>query len=181
MNRIAIALSLPVGAALLLHANPSHALTTIIVGGTPYQIDYFTGPLSDLLADPIAPPSSSFPWFGLPALASDFANALFAEGSTFPQTISDASTLSGDASVGPLFLTTNSAFVAYDYDPSVSATGPFLCDTVSAVDCEQVSIIWAYVPAPAPVPAPIPLLGAAAAFSFSRKLRRRVNAQKFTF
>jgi hypothetical protein len=179
MNRIAIALSLPVGAALLLHANPSHALTTIIVGGTPYQIDYFTGPLSDLLADPIAPPSSSFPWFGLPALASDFANALFDEGSAPTQTIQDASTLSGDVSVQPLFLTSSTTFAAYDL--VASASGPFFCDTGIKVDCEQGSIIWAYVPAAAPVPAPIPLLGAAAAFSFSRKLRRRVNAQKFTF
>jgi len=181
MNRISIALSLPVGAALLLQANPSHALTTIIVGGTPYEIEYFTGPLSDLLADPIAFPSSSFPWVGLPASAIDFANALFAEGTAPSQTIQDASTLSGDVSVQPLFLTTNSTFIAYDLDPSVSASRPFLCDPVSAVDCEQGSIIWAYVPAAAPVPAPIPLLGAAAAFSFSRKLRRRVNAQKFTF
>jgi len=179
MNRISIALSLPVGAALLLQANPSHALTTIIVGGTPYEIEYFTGPLSDLLADTIAPPSSSFPWFGLPALASDFANALFAEGSAPTQTIQDASTLSGDVSVQPLFLTSSTTFAAYDL--VASASRPFTCDTVSEVDCEQGSIIWAYVPAAAPVPAPIPLLGAAAAFSFSRKLRRRVNAQKFTF
>jgi hypothetical protein len=179
MNRIAIALSLPVGAALLLQANPSHALTTITVGGTAYEIEYFTGTLSDLFADPIAPPSSNFPWFGLPALAIDFANALFAEGSAPTQTIQDASTLSGDVSVQPLFLTSSTTFAAYDL--VASASGPFICDTGIAVDCEQGSIIWAYVPAAAPVPAPLPLLGAAAAFSFSRKLRRRVNAQKFTF
>jgi hypothetical protein len=181
MNRISIALSLPVGAALLLQANPSHALT-ISVGGNPYEIEFFTGSLTDLLASttsPIAPPSSSFPWFGDGTFTSQFSDAFFAqEGSSYQQLIQDA--VSGDVTVGPLFIETSSIFVAYDFGAGAS-TG-FTCDTASAIDCEQ-PIYWAYVPVPAaaPVPAPLPLFGAAAAFSFSRKLRRRLSAQKFTF
>jgi hypothetical protein len=184
MNRIAIALSLPVGAALLLQANPSHALTTITVGGTAYDIDYFSGSLSDLLASPIAPPSASFPWFANVSLAEDFANILFvAEGNSSLQTIVDSSVANQDGvlSLGPLFLTSPTAFVAYNSGTSIAS--PFTCDVANAIDCTVTTINWAYATgsAPAPVPAPIPLLGAAAAFSFSRKLRRRVNAQKFTF
>jgi hypothetical protein len=184
MNRIAIALSLPVGAALLLQANPSHALTTINVGGTPYDIDYFVGSLSDLLAAPIAPPSPSFPWFGNTISAENFANILFgAEGNSSLQTIVDNSpgNPNGALSLGPLFLTSSTTFSAYDSDTSIASS--FICNDANAIDCNfSQTTNWAYVvPAAAPVPAPLPLLGATAAFSFSRKLRRRVNAQKFTF
>ena len=182
MNRIAIAFSLPVGAALLLQANPSHALTTITVGATAYDIKYFSGSLSDLLAAPFAPPSSSFPWFSDIPLAEDFANILFAaEGNSSLQSIVDNSPANpnGVLSLGPLFLTSPTAFVAYDSDTSIAS--PFTCDAVNAIDCDMSTYNWAYVPAAAPVPAPLPLLGAAAAFSFSRKLRRRLSSQTFTF
>jgi hypothetical protein len=183
MNRLTTALSLPIGAALLLQANPSHALTTITVGGTAYDVDYFSGSLSDLLASPIAPPSASFPWFANVSLAEDFANILFAaEGNSSLQTIVDNSPTNPDGvlSLGPLFLTSPTAFVAYNSATSIAS--PFTCDVANAIECQIPTLNWAYVqPATPPVPAPLPLLGATAAFSFSRKLRRRVNAQKFTF
>jgi hypothetical protein len=183
MNRFAIALSLPVGAALLLQANPSHALTTITVDGTAYDILYYRGSLADLLASPIAPPSTSFPWFANVSLATDFANALFTEeGNSSLQNIMDNSPSSptGELTLGPLFLTSSTDFVAYDSDATTSNS--FTCDSSNAVVCDVMTINWAYVQPPAPpVPAPLPLLGATAAFSFSRKLRRRLSAQKFTF
>jgi len=184
MNRLA--LSIPLGVALLLQANPSHALTTITVGGTNYDVAYFTGSLADLLAIPNAPPSTSFPWFADNSLAGDFANALFvAQGASSLQTIIDynPSNPTGELFLAPLFLTSSNTFVAYD--SAISATSVFTCDNTNAIECEVPSINWAFVqepaPAPAPVPAPLPLLGATAAFSFSRKLRRRLSAQKFTF
>jgi hypothetical protein len=183
MNRVAIALYLPIGAALLLQANPSHALTTITVGGTAYDISYYRGSLAGLLASPIAPPSASFPWFANVSLATDFANALFAEeGNSSLQSLTDNSPSSptGELSLGPLFLTGSTDFVAYDSD--ATTTNLFTCDSSNAVVCDVTTINWAYVQPPTPpVPAPLPLLGATAAFSFSRKLRRRLSAQKFTF
>jgi hypothetical protein len=183
MNRVAIALYLPIGAALLLQANPSHALTTITVGGTAYDISYYRGSLAGLLASPIAPPSASFPWFANVSLATDFANALFAEeGNSSLQSLTDNSPSSptGELSLGPLFLTGPTDFVAYDSDATI--TNSFTCDSSNAAVCDVTTINWAYVQPPTPpVPAPLPLLGATAAFSFSRKLRRRLSAQKFTF
>jgi hypothetical protein len=185
MNRLAVALSLPIGAALLLQANPSQAVTTVTVGVTTYDIDFFSGTLSEFLNEPFAPPIASFPWFGDSSLAQDFADAAFQEvGSSLDQTLDDASALSGQITLGPLFYYDTGFFAAYD--PASSAANTFTCDPADFVQCDAPSITWAYYvesapPVPAPVPAPLPLLGATAAFSFSRKLRRRVNAQKFTF
>jgi hypothetical protein len=105
-----------------------------------------------------------------------------AEGNSSLQSIVDNSPTNqdGELSLGPLFLTSPTAFVAYNSATSIAS--PFTCDVANAIDCQISTYNWAYVqPATPPVPAPLPLLGATAAFSFSRKLRRRVNAQKFTF
>jgi len=176
MNRLAIALSLPVGAALLLQANPSHALP-ITVNGMDYDLFFYKGSLADFKLENL-----NLPWFNDLTLAADFANEFSSEGQY--NTISGPA---GNAFLGPLFyaLSAPDTFVAWnngegapntDFNPF---TGSYLC---SEYDCTDTSLQWAYVtPAIPTVPAPLPLLGATAAFSFSRKLRRRVNAQKFTF
>ena len=185
MNRLAIALSLPIGAALLLQANPSHALT-VNVGGTDYDIQLFSGSLADFQTSGL-----SLPWFNSIANAELFANAYAALDTTQQNTIMGPS---GDYWLGPLFYTLSSpeTFVAWnnggsapDFDDTPFVTsyecGP---DTMTAMKCSMPSTQWAYsqpAPSPATVPAPLPLLGATAAFSFSRKLRRRLSAQKFTF
>jgi hypothetical protein len=181
MNKLAVALSLPIGAALLLQANPSQAVTNVTIDETDYAIEFFYGTLTELLGQSYAPPSQSFPWYNNAASAEGFANALFGvEGSTTLQTLEDASDVSGQIVLGPLFYTGDSSFSAYY--PINSTSSSYLCDTGSAINCEALNITWAYVDVPpTPTPAPLPLLGATAAFSYSRKLRRRLIAQKFTF
>ena len=190
MNRLAIALSLPIGAALLLQANPSQALSITPDGTNYYNVLLFEGTLADLLASPLIPPSTTnFPWWTDNALAGDFATAYYNAAPGTLQYLEDAGL--GTTELGPLFYSNINTFVAYNTNqqaPDFGGNG-FIqlgtCDTATAFDCNAVStpaMVWAYVqPAPSPVPAPLPLLGATAAFSFSRKLRRRVNAQKFTF
>lgn len=181
MNKLAVALSLPIGAALLLQANPSQAVTNVTIDGTDYAIEFFYGTLTELLGQSYAPPSQSFPWYNNATSAEGFANALYGvEGSSTLQLLEDFSDVSGEIVLGPLFYTGDSAFSAYHYNPPNSTSSSYLCDTGSAINCEAQGISWAYVP-PTSTPAPLPLLGATAAFSYSRKLRRRLIAQKFTF
>jgi len=188
MNRLAIALSLPLGAALLLQANPSQALTVVNVSGTDYDIETFMGSLADFQASGL-----NLPWFNSIALATDFVNAFTAIDSSQVNSVNGPA---GNALLGPLFYTLSApdpdTFVAWNtggnapnYD-GIPFTGSYTCDVATEYDCTDTSIMWAYgnptpSPAPSPVPAPLPLLGATAAFSFSRKLRRRLNAQRFTF
>jgi hypothetical protein len=189
MNRLAIALSLPLGAALLLQANPSQALSITPDGTNYYNALLFEGTLTDLLASPLAPPSATnFPWWTNNVLAGNFANAYYAAAPGTLQYLDDAGL--GTTELGPLFYSNINTFVAYntnqqapDFDGSA-----FIqigsCDISTAFNCDTAitpPTVWAYVQPVPPVPAPLPLLGATAAFSFSRKLRRRVNAQKFTF
>ena len=192
MNRLAVALSLPIGAALLLQANPSQALTVVNVGGTDYDIELFMGSLADFQASGL-----NIPWFNDIALATNFANAFTAIDNS---TVNVMNNPYGDAELGPLFYTLSGppeTFVAWNNDQGgpfyggVPFTAAYVCGTDPGVqgelqnyDCNSTSLTfqWAYGnPTASPVPAPLPLLGATAAFSFSRKLRRRVNAQKFTF
>jgi hypothetical protein len=182
MNKLAVALSLPIGAALLLQANPSQASTTVTVNGTAYEINFYNGPLPGLLGEHGAPPSPKFPWFGDTSLAMDFANALYAEQGTLTQFqyLEDAMSVSGQIELGPLFYSSPNGFVAYN--PGSASSNIYSCDADNAINCEGPVIDWAYVQVPStPTPAPLPLLGATAAFSYSRKLRRRLSAQKFTF
>lgn len=179
MNRFAIALSLPIGAALLLQANPSHALL-VNVGGTDYDILNFEGSLADFQASGL-----STPWFNSPVDAEAFANAFAALDPTAYNIVTGPI---GDAFLGYLFYTSTSpdTFVAWNDGSGapnfdhISFTGQYTCDLATEYDCAPTTLQWAYNN-PSTVPAPLPLLGATAAFSFSRKLRRRVNAQKFTF
>ena len=184
MNRLAVALSLPIGAALLLQANPSQAMVVVNVGGTDYDVELFNGSLADFLTSGL-----NLPWLGDLGNAGLFADAYAAQVPT-AQSISGPL---GDASLGPLFYTLsgpdtfvawNSGQFAPNYD-STPFTGSYVCDTGVEYDCTTSTLQWAYgTPTPTPdtsVPAPLPLLGAASAFSFSRKLRRRLSAQKFTF
>ena len=184
MNRLAVALSLPLGAALLLQANPSQAVT---ING--YDIGIFEGSLADFQASGL-----SSPWFGSIISATAFADAFTAEDNAQYNSVNGPY---GDAYLGPLFYTLSSpeTFVAWNdgtsapYGDSVQFTGSYVCgpdpltsEEFQDYDCTASTLKWAYgTPTPPPVPAPLPLLGATAAFSFSRKLRRRVNAQKFTF
>jgi hypothetical protein len=180
MNRFAIALSLPLGAALLLQANPSHAIT-VNVNNIDYDVSIFTGSLSQFIASGL-----NRPWLTSIADATLFADQYNLQDSSV-QNIADPS--QGQSSYfGPLFYTGNDIFVAWNdgnglpnFD-GTPFTDDYLCDAFTAYDCTPQGINWAYGnPTPPSVPAPLPLLGATAAFSFSRKLRRRVNAQKFTF
>ncbi len=183
MNRFAIAISLPLGAAVLLQANPSHALT-VNVNNIDYDVNIFTGSLSQFISSGL-----NRPWLTSLADATLFANEY---------TLQDPSTQSvdnpsqgGAAELGPLFYIGSDQFVAWNNGDSlpnfdsVPFTDLYLCDINTEFDCTSTNTFWAYAnPTPLPpstVPAPLPLLGASAAFSFSRKLRRRVNAQKFTF
>lgn len=182
MNRLAVALSLPIGAAVLLQANPSQALTVVNVNGTDYDVELFTGSLADFLTSGL-----SLPWIGNLGDAGLFADAYAAIDSA-TQSISGPL---GGAAVGPLFYTLSGpdTFVAWNNGElapnynSTPFTGSYVCDTGAEYDCTASTLQWAYgAPSPdAGVPAPLPLLGATAAFSFSRKLRRRLSAQKFTF
>ena len=184
MNRLAVALSLPIGAALFLQANPSQAMVVVNVGGTDYDVEFFTGSLADFLTSGL-----NLPWFGNLGDAGLFADA-YAAIEPATQSISGPS---GDASVGPLFYTLsgpdtfvawNSGQFAPNYD-STPFTGSYVCDTGVEYDCTTSTLQWAYgTPTPTPdtrVPAPLPLLGATAAFSVRRKLRRRLSAQTCTF
>jgi hypothetical protein len=191
MNRLAVALSLPLGAALLLQANPSQALTTVDVGGNYYDIDIFTGSLADFQASGL-----NLPWFNSLVDATAFADAFTAVDNSQYNSVSGDY---GDAYLGPLFYTLSSSatFVAWNtganapFGDNNPFTGSYVCgpDVLAPAefqnyDCTTSTLKWAYgnpTPPSPSVPAPLPLLGATAAFSFSRKLRRRVNAQKFTF
>jgi hypothetical protein len=186
MNRLAVALSLPLGAALLLQANPSQAVT---ING--YDIGIFEGSLAAFQASGL-----NLPWFNSIVDATAYANAFTAEDNAQYNSINGPY---GDAYLGPLFYTLPSpeTFVAWNdgtsapFGDSIPFTGSYVCgpdpDPLAPAefqnyDCTASTLKWAYgTPTPPPVPAPLPLLGATAAFSFSRKLRRRVNAQKFTF
>lgn len=189
MNRISIALSLPIGAALLLQANPSQALSITPDGTNYYNVLLFQGTLADFLASPLIPPSTTNPWWTDSALAGAFATAYYNAAPSTLQYLDDE--VLGTTELGPLFYSNTNTFVAYNTNQQAPDFGgtAFIqtgtCNTGVAFDCSGVMVsppLWAYVqPAPPAVPAPLPLLGATAAFSFSRKLRRRVNAQKFTF
>jgi hypothetical protein len=187
-NQIAIALSLPLGAALLLQANPSQALI-VNVGGTSYDIKTFIGSLADFQTSGL-----NSPWLGSIVSATAFADAFTAVNNSQYNSISGDY---GDAYLGPLFYTLSApaTFVAWNsgtsapFGDNISFTGSYVCgpDALAPAefqnyDCTPSTLQWAYGnPTPAPAPAPLPLLGATAAFSFSRKLRRRLSAQKFTF
>ena len=187
MNRLAVALSLPIGAALLLQANPSQALP--ILG---YEVLLYSGTLADFLLSGNVTPGTNLPWWNDTSLAGDFANAYYAADPAELQEIDDQNNY-GTFELGPLFYYNPDVFVAYNTnflapafdDGSPAFVQQGVCgntDTDFICDNNNRPISWAYVqPAPPAVPAPLPLLGATAAFSFSRKLRRRVNAQKFTF
>jgi hypothetical protein len=185
MNRLAIALSLPIGAAVLLQANPSQAFTVVNVNGTDYDVELFEGSLADFQLSGL-----NLPWFNDIGLATDFANAYTAVDNSAINLVNGPD---GDAQLGPLFYTLSTPdpdiFVAWNngnnapnYD-STPFTGQYTCDLGVEYDCTPTYLQWAYAnPSPnARVPAPLPLLGATTAFSFSRKLRRRLSAQKFTF
>lgn len=188
MNRLAVALSLPIGAALLLQANPSQALT--ILG---YEVLLYNGTLTDFLSSGNVTPGTNLPWWSNTSLAGDFATAYYDADPLELQEVNDLNNY-GSYQLGPLFYYNPNAFVAYNTNflaPDFNSGPPAfvqegLCgnteDTDFICNVSDRPITWAYVqPAPPAVPAPLPLLGATAAFSFSRKLRRRVNAQKFTF
>lgn len=188
MNRLAGALSLPIGAALLLQANPSQALT--ILG---YEVLLYNGTLTDFLSSGNVTPGTNLPWWSNTNLAGDFATAYYDADPLELQEVVDVNNY-GTYQLGPLFYYNPNAFVAYNtnfFAPDFNSGPPAfiqegLCGNTEDADfiCNDPDrpITWAYVqPAPPAVPAPLPLLGATAAFSFSRKLRRRVNAQKFTF
>jgi hypothetical protein len=168
-----------------LQANPSQAVT---ING--YDIGIFEGSLAAFQASGLY-----LPWFYSLVDATAFANAFTAEDSAQYNSVSGDY---GDAYLGPLFYTLSSpeTFVAWNngtnapFGDNVPFTGSYVCgpDVLAPAefqnyDCTASTLKWAYVnpTTPSSVPAPLPLLGATAAFSFSRKLRRRVNAQKFTF
>jgi hypothetical protein len=183
MNRFAIAISLPLGAAVLLQANPSHALT-VNVNNIDYDVNIFTGSLSQFISSGL-----NRPWLTSIGDATLFADAYALQDSTV-QSVNNPSE-GAAADLGPLFYIGSDQFVAWNNGDALPNfdqtpfTSSYLCNINTAFDCTSVNTFWAYAnPTPLPpstVPAPLPLLGATAAFSFSRKLRRRVNAQKFTF
>lgn len=182
-KHLAVGLISPLGVTLMLQANSAIANPlTVTVGGTDYQVEKFTGSLSDLLSSSLLtpPPSENFPWWDDSDLAIEFATAYnTADGDNLQQVMNNGVI---DVTFGPLFYLSDSSgdvtFSAWNFDNAAYDAG--LCNV--QFNCSITSLKWVYVQSPAaPVPAPIPLLGAAAAFTSSRRLRRRLNARKFTF
>lgn len=182
-KRLAVGLISPLGIALMLQANSAKAAPlTVTVGGTNYPVEIFTGSLADLYNSTLLspPPSENFPWWDDSDLAIEFTTAYnTADGGGLQQTMYNGFF---QVTFGPLFYEANSSgdtiFFAWDFDNG----GPYGGLCAVQFDCESTTLKWAYIQSPAAsVPAPIPILGAAAAFTSSRRLRRRLNARKFTF
>ena len=89
IKRLVMGLISPLGVTLMLQANSAIANPlTVTVGGTDYQVEKFTGSISDLLSSSLLtpPPSENFPWWDDSNLAVDFTTAYnTADGGTVQQ------------------------------------------------------------------------------------------------
>jgi hypothetical protein len=175
MKKVFHSLMLTAGAAVLAHGNPAEALTvTVNIGGTNYNVTTVSDKYDDIIANHGNPPTSVMPWYGNGPLTLQFVQAVGVQ--LGDQYVNFGS---GSITVGPLFATSFSTpsvdVGAWDTDNTTELTG--------AVDSatEYTYAILEVAPPPTATPGPLPLLGAAAAFTASRRMRRRVSGQTFTF
>ena len=159
--------SLAVAAGFLaLTFTPGAAQAAIVnVGGTNYDVTYFTGAANSNLSKFQTPANGGqMPWWGNSSLTQSFATAV------------------GNKAGLPNLAGSGGPFFAYAFSqPSVFS---WSLDDVTIVNDAWGAFVtfnsWATAslappPAPSGVPGPLPLFGAAAAFSMSRRLRRRIQ------
>lgn len=161
--------SLAVAAGFLaLTFTPGAAQAAIVnVGGTNYDVTYFTGAANSNLSKFNTPANGGqMPWWGNSSLAQSFATAVGNQ--------AGLPNLAGDG--GPFFAFAPEPgfprFESWSIDQGI-VKKEFWGANVTINSWATASL--APPPAPSGVPGPLPLFGAAAAFSMSRRLRRRIQ------